>query len=199
MCGRRDFLFVEENPSELFVAHITTNLLLLVMVMTKRLPDRSHPFTSSVSLAPHPNDLTGSQRSLLVRGSHWLVLQGCNGCTLLLALFRCLQFWGEVFSFLWESPWWSTFRAHRWGLSKAHTGPLLLRQGFLGFFLSVDKSHTPPERTHSTCLALRGFWLQTGVYFCPCVVCLNLFLRQVAVFVRTAHQQISRWESCDVR
>lgn len=25
------------------------------------------------------------------------------------------------------------------------------------FFLSVDKCHTPPERTHSACLALRGF------------------------------------------
>lgn len=80
--------------------------------------DRSVPPSLSLSLAPRPNDLTGFQRSLLAGGSRWLVLQGCNGCALLLALFSCWLFWGQVIfssSFHWEFPHWSTFRTRLCG------------------------------------------------------------------------------------
>lgn len=143
------------------------------------------------SLAPHPNDLTGSQQPLLVKGSHWLVLQGCNGCTLLLSLFRCWLFWGEVSCFLWESPWWSTFRAQRWGLSKAHMGPLL-------FFCRLTNVIRPLNAPTALVWPWGDLAPNWSLLWSLCV-CLNLFLHQVAVCLDCTPADIQMGKlSCEI-
>lgn len=127
---------------------------------------------------------------------------------LLLALFRCWLFWGQVLPFHWEFPCWTTFRDGLWGAFWGSCGSLAIEAGAF----SVDEHQNVAGASESAPRALfglEGIWLRVRVYFCPCVfvlICrcarwlclyrLHTIRYQDGRFVRRdKHFCIPRWRS----